>query len=582
MTMNKISIKALIGAAAFAVAMSVFPPEMTAQSYVPTPVTISKEKVRIDGKICYSHIVLERQTLYSISKAYNVSIDDIYRFNPTLKETGLKKNGIILIPSADAIESKSAEDHKKAEESAAQRRQEALDSLTKADDKAPVAEPRKVKRKIHTVKWFEDLDMIAQKYGVPVSALMKFNNLETRKLSSRQKLQIPTQDDINDMTAESIEFVQTETTDSNTENADSTSTETVPDNEEVVYAGKNDIKAALLLPLKATGTSSHKGNMDFYSGVLLAVSDYSEKGLDINLKVCDIAGNGLPPYNYINDCDFVIGPIAHNDMSKALEMSSETPVFISPLDHRTYDLAKSHANMIQAPTSHSVQYRDLIEWLEKDTDASDRVIFITEKGTRQTEVSAQMQAAIDSSSISYRNFSYSILEGRDIMKPLMALMTPSAFNRVVIASESEAFVNDVVRNLNLISYQKYNVVLYAPAKVRNFETIDVDNIHSTNMHASLAYFINYDDARVKNFLMKYRALYNTEPSQFAFQGYDVASYFISMVNRYGDRWMEMLEKDEQKMLQSTFRFRKTEDNGYVNNGVRRIVYGEGWSISEND
>ena len=171
MTMNKISIKALIGAAAFAVAMSVFPPEMTAQSYVPTPVTISKEKVRIDGKICYSHIVLERQTLYSISKAYNVSIDDIYRFNPTLKETGLKKNGIILIPSADAIESKSAEDHKKAEESAAQRRQEALDSLTKADDKAHVAEQRKVKRKIHTVKWFEDLDMIAQKYGVQAALI---------------------------------------------------------------------------------------------------------------------------------------------------------------------------------------------------------------------------------------------------------------------------------------------------------------------------------------------------------------------------------------------------------------------------
>lgn len=579
--MNKISIKALIGAAAFAVAMSVFTPEMTAQSYVPTPVTISKEKVRIDGKICYSHIVLERQTLYSISKAYNVSIDDIYRFNPTLKETGLKKNGIILIPSADAIESKATDDHKKAEESAAQRRQEALDSLTKAGDNAPTAELRKAKRKTHTVKWFEDLDMIAQKYGVPVSALMKFNNLETRKLKSRQKLQIPTQDDINSMTEESVESVQTEEADSKTENTDSTSTEAVPVSEEV-HTGRNDIKAALLLPLKATGTSSHKGNMDFYSGVLLAVSDYSEKGIDINLKVCDIAGNGLPPYNYINDCDFVIGPIAQNDMSKALEMSSEAPVFISPLDHRTHDLAASHANMIQAPTPHSVQYRDLIEWLKKDIDASDKVIFITEKGTRQTDVSAQMQAAIDSSSISYRNFSYSILEGRDIMNPLMALMTPSGFNRVVIASESEAFVNDVVRNLNLISYQKYNVVLYAPAKVRNFETIDVDNIHSTNMHASLAYFINYDDARVKNFLMKYRALYNTEPSQFAFQGYDVASYFISMVNRYGDRWIEMLEKDEQKMLQNTFRFRKAEGNGYVNNGVRRIVYGEGWSVMEND
>ena len=86
------------------------PEEAAAQAYAPVQVTISKEKVKIDGKICYSHIVLEKQTLYSISKAYNVSIDDIYRFNPTLKETGLKKNGIILIPSQEAIqETKPAE-----------------------------------------------------------------------------------------------------------------------------------------------------------------------------------------------------------------------------------------------------------------------------------------------------------------------------------------------------------------------------------------------------------------------------------------------------------------------------------------
>ena len=70
---------------------------VNAQDYVSTPVEISKEKVKIDGKICYSHIVLEKQTLYSISKAYEVSIDDIYRYNPTVKEAGLKKNSIIII-----------------------------------------------------------------------------------------------------------------------------------------------------------------------------------------------------------------------------------------------------------------------------------------------------------------------------------------------------------------------------------------------------------------------------------------------------------------------------------------------------
>ena len=139
MTMDRFHINTLIRAAALAAVLMVFVPEvLTAQSYTPVPVTISKEKVKIDGKICYSHIVLERQTLYSISKAYNVSIEDIYRFNPTLKETGLKKNGIIIIPSADAIEEKKAEEQAPA----------IVAEETKTEQETAVKEvPKKVKRK---------------------------------------------------------------------------------------------------------------------------------------------------------------------------------------------------------------------------------------------------------------------------------------------------------------------------------------------------------------------------------------------------------------------------------------------------
>ena len=70
---------------------SMAPAAAYAQEYENTPVTISSEKVKVDGKVCYSHIVLERQTLFSISKAYNVSLEDIYKYNPSVKENGLKK-----------------------------------------------------------------------------------------------------------------------------------------------------------------------------------------------------------------------------------------------------------------------------------------------------------------------------------------------------------------------------------------------------------------------------------------------------------------------------------------------------------
>ena len=49
----------------------------SAQDYVAPPVSISKDKVKIDGKVFYSHIVLDKQTLYSISKAYNVSVEEM-------------------------------------------------------------------------------------------------------------------------------------------------------------------------------------------------------------------------------------------------------------------------------------------------------------------------------------------------------------------------------------------------------------------------------------------------------------------------------------------------------------------------
>ena len=90
-------------------------PSVSAQDYVATPVSISKDKVKIDGKVFYSHIVLDKQTLYSISKAYNVSIEDIYRHNPSVKENGLRKNDIINIPVVEAPQPKVEEESQQTE-----------------------------------------------------------------------------------------------------------------------------------------------------------------------------------------------------------------------------------------------------------------------------------------------------------------------------------------------------------------------------------------------------------------------------------------------------------------------------------
>ena len=177
------------------------------------------------------------------------------------------------------------------------------------------------------------------------------------------------------------------------------------------------------------------------------------------------------------------------------------------------------------------------------------------------------------SGMDYTPFSYSIIEGRNILNSMRNLMTTEGTNRVLVSSEREAFVFDVVRNLNLILHGKIDVVLYSPSRIRSFDTIDIEHLHNVNLHVSTSYFIDYDDARVQKFLYQYRALFGAEPTQFSFQGYDIARFFINGCINGGGQWVDRISgRNGERMLQSDFYLSKGLFGGYVNEGIRRVVY----------
>ena len=521
----------------------------------------------------FINIVKEKQTLFSIAKAYNVTVDDIYSFNPSLKETGLKKNSIILIPEQEAAVAAPVAANAAVPVAATAAQPEPVQAAPAVQTETKTVE-KKGKQKTHTVKWFENIDIIADRYGVSAEAIMKANNLSSRKLEKRQKLIIPAADEVT--VHEDITGSGTEQTEEPAAQVDSVVADSVS-----AFVPKEEVKVTLILPMKASTDNVSRNNMDFYSGVLLAVKDMADSGISTELNVYDSADETHPIVSEdLTGSDFVIGPVSAGDLGKLLTVESQPEMVISPLDPKAENLAYTHKNFIQAPTPTALQYKDLVNWIREDMMPGDTLLIISEKGARQTEAITQMNAAADSSGLTFIPFSYSILEGRDVTEPLTNLMTATGTNRVLIASDSEAFVNDVVRNLNILIYNKLNVVLYASARIRNFETIEVENLHNASLHVSLGYLIDYENPQIKDFLLKYRALYNTEPTQYAFQGYDIATYFISLCGKYGSDWPKMLGENERQMLQSTFRYVPAEEGGYVNNGIRRLVYGKNWSVNK--
>ena len=541
-------------------------PEYThAQDYEAPQVTISREKTRMGGKLYYSHIVLEKQTLYSISKAYGVTVDDIYNANPGLKETGLKKNAVILIPEMSDQEPEKTRKKK--------------------------SEKNEAEYITHTVRWYEDLDVIAEKYGVTVEAIMEFNDLKGRKLKNRQKLRIPPADQ-SPVLSPAGEASEPETG-NDTGAANAGSSQTIPAEGAGDNTGsnilhlfrKNHVDISLLLPLNARdSTSGSRSSMDFYCGALLAARQLGVDGINIDLSVYDVAdGQMAIDREKVNSSDVVIGPVSPGALGNLMSTIQNSTYVVSPLDHRAEKMALSYRNFIQAPSSSAAQYADLVDWIGEEKSPHDSVLVIYEKGTEEKAGIKVIADGLKENSIGFQTLSYSILEGRDIANTLRNKMTLTAKNHLMIASESEAFVNDVIRNINLMVHEKYDVAVYASSKIRGFETIEGENLHNANLHVSTSYYIDYDQKEVQDFIMEYRALFNTEPTPFAFQGYDIMMYFAGICSKYGDAWPSMLPFEDEEMLQSGFKFSRVSvgmsEIGFVNTAIRRVTYGPDFSLS---
>ncbi len=548
----------------------------SAQDYATPQVVVSADKVRYGGKIFYTHVVQGRQTLYSISKAYNVTIQEIYDANPTLhlETEGLKKDQIILIPIKEGVTGKERKEDK---EPAVNTKVEATSVNVEAQ--ATRKEDGSEEYFTHRVKWFEDLTSIARKYMVSKESIMNINGMTSEKLKRKDVIKIPRNpekwENRDAAAAKNSAIASTGQTDvKQEENVEEKPADSWFDK---IFKPKREVEISLLLPFKASQKADPQ-MMDFYSGALLAAKDLGKDGVEVNLNVYDVTGGTIPvTEERFAQSDFVIGPVSNSDIARTVNACKGKSWIVSPLDPKAEALADTIPNVIQAPAPTSAQIKDMVKWVRSDLSASDKVLLISQKGASTSGYPMEVINEVNHSGLQHNNFSFNILEGRSIMGRLAGLMTGTGTNRVIIASDSKAFVIEVVRLLYLVSSQKKDIVLYSTSRLRTYDEIDIEQLHSLNLHASVSYFVDYDSKDVQEFLMKYRALYNTEPSRSAFQGYDLMNYFSTLgTNQNWNR--DGLGKTEGKGLQSDFHLTQTGRGGYVNNAVRRIVYEQDYSV----
>ncbi|MDD2538806.1 MAG: LysM peptidoglycan-binding domain-containing protein [Bacteroidales bacterium] len=418
----------------------------------------------------------------------------------------------------------------------------------------------------HKVRWMETLYSIARKYKVDPKDIALLNELRTGEISRGQVLLIPHKDPpaeeyVQDTIPETLHAVDL---------PESEAQEEFPCADFIATESYRPV-VSLILPM--SGPTFNNGFLEFYQGALLAVDKMKNQGMRFTLQVFDWNEqpvDDLLSGDKLGSSDLIIGPVYATEIGSALAYFRHSQIkIVSPLDPGAEIWVGSSPNLFQVQSTLKAQQEALIKYLEPHQAT---LWIISEEG--EAVVSPEIRALLDNSLIPYRNFSYDVLQGREVTQILRELLSSNPRNQIIIASQNEAFVSDALRNLHLLmAYDNIPVELFGLSRWRSFETLDLTALHQLQVMLPLSAYVDYTLPEVKEFVRNYRMIFHGEPSPYAFQGYDVAYYFLNALYRLGPRFENCLDTLKLPGLQNGFWFSRNEaGSGFSNKGVRVVRY----------
>ncbi|MGL4909338.1 MAG: PBP1 and LysM peptidoglycan-binding domain-containing protein [Bacteroidales bacterium] len=166
------------------------------------------------------------------------------------------------------------------------------------------------------------------------------------------------------------------------------------------------------------------------------------------------------------------------------------------------------------------------------------------------------------------------LQPRDNFDMFFRVLHPQRENRIIISAQDEPFVSDILANLKAFAdIYKCRITVYGNTSWQKFSNLELNLFYDLKLHLATPYFTNYKSDTIKDFVRAYRKQYKTEPSQFAFQGHDIMLYFASALFRYGDSFPNCFSQHSVPLLQSNYSFAPSSNGGaFENQGVFLLRY----------
>ncbi|WP_346881535.1 LysM peptidoglycan-binding domain-containing protein [uncultured Algibacter sp.] len=568
---------------------------------IPTSKSQNQEtKVKITKELqgFKEHKTRRKETLYSLSKKYNVGEDEIKKYNKFLYANPLRKGDRLQIPKFKVIE-----------------------VLAKA------TMPYKVKPK--EGKW-----RIAYKFGITLEEFEKLNPDIEDVLKDGQVVNVPNLDidEVNvfdekysyykvlpkegfyrlkvklGLEKDQLEALNPELKESGLKDGMILK---IPFTEKVTEIENNEMEIinlkdsisdfntkhiAVMLPFRmdrvdfdsiVDAKQSIKkdpylnASLDFYSGVLMALDALKELGVSLNVDVYDTKYQASEVTKIIKDNNFenvdaVIGPLTPASFDKAASAlrSYNTPV-VSPIGTGL----KLYDNVFQSRPSDDMLEKTIVNFVKKDSLSN--VIIISD--TKTTKAANMLKGQFNNAK---QVFSRKSKKGKDeffvTKEDIMGVLT-SGKNVVFLETKNKGLASNVtsilaslIKNSNSIQKGDVMEVMLTTTNMNSaFEGDQINNTHLSKLQFHFATTSKeYSENDNNDFVKKYNKLYNITPNKRAVRGYDLTMDVVLRLVSSGDLYMSVNKAPLTEYVENKFAYKKKPFGGYYNDTVYLVKYND--------
>jgi len=525
---------------------------------IPVAEDITKVKEGNDNDFIY-HTVQAKQTLYFIKNKYHVSEEDILANNPQVKGGLIKLGEVLKIPKVSNGSNQTESDYY-----------------------------------FHEVKPGETLFSLAQRYRVNITTINRLNP-ETSQggLKIGQTLKIPKH---NYSISETLIIDHNNSEEVQYYDYDPLYFEeagTIPCNE-FHYNRFIKFKVALMLPLfinennsSSTTSSKYYKNtekfFEFYQGFLIAIDRLKKSGVSIELFVYDTQRSLSKVQDILNKSeletvDLIIGPVYSENFKLAANFAQQHKInIVSPVPQSSSSLVKTNPFIFMTNPSQGTKIANISKYL---ANSYDRSIIVIHNGTKQEEKSIELfKSHLVKTFASYENINEIVFKQVNYkiskIDGVLDALSIGLDNIVLIPSNDEAFITDIVTRLNF-NKNRYKITIYGMKSWESFRNIQIEYLANLNCHYGTTSYIDYNNKTIKNFLYQYTNAFNEEPGLYSYLGYDISYYFLNVMKKYGKHFQFCLPADmsmKKSGLMYSFNFQRlSPSSGFENNwfGIIKI------------